>query len=120
MKIAITAAGDNIDSQVDPRFGRAQSFIVCDTASGEWESVSNSVNLNAMQGAGIQTAQMLAKTGVEAVVTGHCGPKAFRVLNTAGIKVYSGASGTVAEALEAFKTGQLQAAGGPDVEGHWQ
>ncbi len=120
MKIAVTAAGEDMSAQVDPRFGRAQSFIVCDTESGEWELVSNSVNLNAMQGAGIQTAQMLAKTGVAAVVTGHCGPKAFRVLDAAGIKVYSGASGTVTEALDAFKNGQLQAASGPDVEGHWQ
>lgn len=120
MKIAITTSGQDMDAQIDPRFGRAQAFIIFDTESGDWQLLANSVNLNAVQGAGIQTAQMLAKAGVSAVLTGHCGPKAFRVLDAAGIKVYSGVSGGVSEAVEAFKNGQLSAAGGPDVQGHWQ
>lgn len=120
MKIAISAARQDKDAQVDPRFGRAHSFIVCDLDSGEWQLLENSPNLNAVQGAGIQTARMLARCGVGAVITGHCGPKAFRVLDAAEIKVYTGFAGTVSEALAAFQNAELSPAAAPDVEGHWQ
>ena len=119
MKIAVTTTGQDLNAQVDSRFGRAQGFIVYDSDSGNWQLIANSVNLNAVQGAGTQTAQMIAESGTQAVLTGHCGPKAYRVLNAAGIKVYAGASGTVAEALDAFKNGKLTESAGPDVEGHW-
>lgn len=119
MKIAVTTTGQDLDAQVDPRFGRAQGFIVFDTDTGDWQLIPNSVNLNAAQGAGIQTAQMISESGAKAVLTGHCGPKAYRVLNAAGVKIYAGASGTVSEAVDAFKSGKLTASTGPDVEGHW-
>lgn len=120
MKIAVSASGQDEKATVDPRFGRAHSFMIFDSDSGEWLHVQNSPNLNAVQGAGIQTAEMLARSGVEAVLTGHCGPKAFRVLNAAGIRLYTGLDGTVAEALASYQSGQLVAATGPDVQGHWQ
>lgn len=120
MKVAVSVSGHDKDAQVDPRFGRAQSFMVCDLDSGEWKEIENSPNLNAVQGAGIQTAQMLAGCGVGAVLTGHCGPKAFRVLDAAGITVYTGLAGTALEAFAAYQNGQLTAATGADVEGHWQ
>lgn len=120
MKIAVSAAGQDANAQVDPRFGRAHSFMIHDLISGEWQAIENSPNLNAVQGAGIQAAEMMAKHGVKAVLTGHCGPKAFRVLNAAGIRVYTGLACSVSEALAAFQSGQLKEALSPDVEGHWQ
>lgn len=120
MKIAISTAGEDVNAQVDPRFGRARSFMVCELDSGEWQLLENSPNLNAVQGAGIQTAEILAKCGVDAVLTGHCGPKAFRVLRAAGIKVYTGLECTVSEALRAYQNGELSCATAPDVEGHWR
>jgi len=71
-----------------------------------------------VQGAGIQTAEMLANSGVEAVMTGHCGPKAFRVLNAAKISIYIGYTGTVLGALNAYQTGEIKPAENADVEGH--
>ncbi len=119
MKVAVTARDKNLDSMVDSRLGRCSWFIVADTATGQYEVVSNDQNLNAAQGAGIQAAEKASRQGVAAVITGHCGPKAFRVFKAAGIKVFCGAEGTVAEALENFKSGNLQEADGADVEGHW-
>ena len=119
MKIAITSQGDTLESPVDPRFGRAPWFIIVDTESGEFEAVNNEQNLNAPQGAGIQAALHVSHAGAQALVTGHCGPNAHRTLSTAGIKVYTGAEGTVAEAVEAFKAGKFQSTSSPDVEGHW-
>ncbi len=119
MKVCITSQGRDLSAQLDPRFGRAAAFIIVDTDGGDFQVVDNKQNLQAAQGAGIQAAQTVAGTGVKVVITGHCGPKAYRTLAAAGVKIYSGASGTVAEALEAFKAGKLSDTGGPDVEGHW-
>ncbi len=119
MLICITSQGDSLDSQVDPRFGRAAQFIIVDTDTGEFKAVDNIQNLQAAQGAGIQAAQAVASAQAQAVVTGHCGPKAFATLKAAGIAVHTGASGTVSGALESYKNGEFQAASGADVEGHW-
>jgi predicted Fe-Mo cluster-binding NifX family protein len=119
MKVAISCSGDSMDAPVDPRFGRAAKFIVLDTDTGAFEVHDNAQNLNAAQGAGIQSAEAVSRLGAEAVITGHCGPKAFRTLQAAGVKVVIGAKGTVAEAVEAFKKGELKPAEAADVEGHW-
>ena len=119
MKIAITAMGDNLDSEVDPRFGRARYFIVADDKTGDYKALSNTQNLNAAQGAGIQSAQNVIDAGCVVVISGHFGPKAFAVLGAAGVKAISGASGKVRDAIEQFKQGKLKPSGGPDVEGHW-
>ena len=119
MKIAVTAQGQDSGSQVDPRFGRAMYFIVIDSDSGQCTAHSNELNVNAAQGAGIQAARAVAQLGVAAVLTGNVGPKAFAALQAAGIQVYLGASGTVAEAVAQWKAGSLQPAGKPNVEGHW-
>jgi len=119
MKVAVTSQGTELTSAVDPRFGRARYFLVVDTETGDVQAVNNDVNLNAVQGAGIQAGKSVAATGAEAVLTGHVGPKALATLLAAGIKVYPGASGTVAEALEQFKAGNLKPTESADVEGHW-
>jgi predicted Fe-Mo cluster-binding NifX family protein len=119
MKIAVTSEGSTLEAAVDPRFGRCKYFIVVDTDTGAFEAVDNVQNLNAAQGAGIQSAETVVNQGAEAVLTGHCGPKAFRTLSTGEVKIYVGVEGTVREAVEAFKAGKLQASENADVEGHW-
>ena len=119
MKIVISSQGESPDSEVDPRFGRAQHFLVYDTETDAYTPLSNTQNLQAQQGAGIQAGRTVADTGAQAVLTGNCGPKAFRVLNEAGIKVYVGVQGTVRGAVEAFQKGELTEATSANVEGHW-
>jgi predicted Fe-Mo cluster-binding NifX family protein len=119
MKVVVTSQGNDRESEVDPRFGRASCFLVVDTETGEESVVDNSQTLNAAQGAGVQAAQTVAGLKVDAVLTGHCGPKAFRVLRSAGIEVYLGAEGTVGEAIEKMRAGKYSVALNPDVEGHW-
>ena len=99
--------------------GRAAWFIISDSETGEFEAVKNEQNLAAAQGAGIQSAQLVVNHGAQAVLTGHCGPKAFRVLKAANVRIYVGVDGTVQDALEKFKAGSLQEAAEADVEGHW-
>ena len=119
MKIAVTTSGDNLAAPLDSRFGRAARILIYNTDTKGFQSVDNSQNLNAPQGAGIQAAQNVANAGANAVITGHCGPKAFRVLQAAGIKVYNCEAATVQDALILLENGKLQAESAADVEGHW-
>jgi len=119
MIIVVSASGKTLDAQVDPRFGRAAFFVAVDSESGAFQAHDNVQNLNAAQGAGIQSAETVSRLGAEVVITGNCGPKAFRTLSAAGIKIVVGAQGTVAEAIEAFKSGALAPTDAPNVEGHW-
>ena len=119
MKIAITSQGNSMDSPVDPRLGRAQGFIITDETAKDFQYVDNTQNLNAASGAGIQAAQNIISLGAEVVITGNCGPKAFSVLSTGNVRVYTGASGTVAEALKQFNNSTLKKADQANVTGHW-
>ncbi len=114
MKICVTSENANLNSQVDPRFGRCQYFIIVDTDTFEFEAVGNP-NLEATGGAGIQSAQLVASKQAKAVVTGNVGPNAFQTLTAAGIEVFTGAAGTVKEAIEKYKKGEFKAAASPSV-----
>jgi predicted Fe-Mo cluster-binding NifX family protein len=119
MKIAITAQGQDLSSQLDTRFGRAKWLIVYDTETDSFQATDNTVNLNAVSGAGIQTAQNVANLGVEAVITGNVGPNAFKTLNAAGIKIFLAEIQTVQKAIDLFKAGKLREVNNANVEGHW-
>lgn len=119
MKIVFTTSGSDLNAPLDSRFGRSPKFLVYDLESETFEVVDNQQNLNAAQGAGIQSAEAAARLGGKALVTGHCGPKAFRVLLAAGIKIFNTDARTVAEALEHYRAGKLTEAKSADVEGHW-
>ncbi len=119
MKVVVTSQGSDLNSQVDPRFGRAKNFIVVDTDTEEFSVHDNTQNLNAAQGAGIQAARTVVDLGVAVVITGNVGPKAFTTLQAGNVKVYPGAAGTVKAAVEEFKEGRLDEADKANVKGHW-
>ncbi len=119
MKLAISSSGSALDAAVDQRFGRAESFIIYDTDTGAFKVIDNEQNLNAAQGAGIQSAQHVVNAGAEALITGHTGPKAFKVLQAGKIAIYLTGPATVSGAIEAWKAGTLEQITSADVEGHW-
>jgi len=119
LKLAITTTGQTLDATMDRRFGRAGGFLVFDLETEAYTVVDNNQNLQAAQGAGIQAAQQVVNAGAQAVITGHCGPKAFRVLSAAGVAIYNCDAETVVQAIDQYKSGQLQPAQSADVEGHW-
>ncbi|MFC1935448.1 NifB/NifX family molybdenum-iron cluster-binding protein [Chloroflexota bacterium] len=118
MRIAISATGPDLDSEVDPRFGRCQYFIVVDPETMEFEAVENT-SLAAASGAGIATAQVIANKGVEVVLTGNCGPNAYQTLAAAGVQVVTVVMGKVRDAIEEYKVGRFQAISQPSVGGHF-
>ena len=118
MKIAITATAASLDAEIDPRFGRCQYFVIADPDTMEFEALENS-GATAGGGAGISTAQTIAGKGIEAVLTGNCGPNAYQVLTAAGIKVVTGVSGKVQDAIQNYKSGKLKASSQPNVAEHF-
>jgi predicted Fe-Mo cluster-binding NifX family protein len=119
MKIAITSLGQDLNSQVDPRFGRAAYILIVDTVHDGVDVLDNSENINAFKGAGIQAAAMVSKMGAEVLLTGYCGPNAHKTLQAAGIKVANDVSGKVKDAVEALIEGNLEFADSANVEAHW-
>lgn len=117
MKIAVTSRGKNLDAPLDPRFGRAACFVLVNTDDMTAEALENA-NASLGGGAGIQAAQTMADQGVQAVLTGNCGPNAYRTLEAANIAVVVGMQGTVREAVEQFKAGQTASADAPNVSSH--
>lgn len=107
MRIAISSENGSLDGNMDPRFGRAAGFIIYDEQSGENTYIDNTKNLNATQGAGIQAAQSIVDAHVGAIITGYCGPKAYKVLESAGIKIYVCSKVNVREAIEKFRNNEL-------------
>ena len=90
MRIAVTSQGNELSSEIDPRFGRCSWFILVDTDDDSWEAVDNTSSRQAAHGAGIQSAQTVARRGADVVLTGHCGPKAFDALTAGGVKIVEG------------------------------
>lgn len=119
MKLAFSASGDDLVAPLNGRFGRAPKFLVYDLDTDTFAVVDNQQSLDAAQGAGIQAAENVVHSGARGVVTGHCGPKAFRVLSAAGVAVFTTDAPTVASALARYRAGALVELTRADVEGHW-
>ena len=109
-KIAVSSQGNNLDSQMDPRFGRAAYFLVFDDQDGSFVVLDNGASREMSSGAGIQAAEAVARSGAKTVLSGVVGPKALTALEAAGLKVVQGAEGSVKEALQAFKRDGLASA----------
>ena len=119
MKVAVTSKGKELTSEIDPRFGRAPFIIIVDTETMSFEALDNSTNVNAFKGAGIQAATMVADKGAEVLLTGYCGPNAFKTVAAAGLKVVNDISGTVEEVIAKFKEGGLKYSDAANTDGHW-
>lgn len=119
MKIAITSTGTDLDSPVDPRFGRAAYILIVDAESMDFEVLDNAGNIKVFKGAGIGAATMISDRQADILLTGFCGPNAFKTLKAAGIKVAGDVRGTVRDAVAAFLGGGIKLAAEPNVQGHW-
>jgi len=117
MKIAVSSSGKDLDSQVDPRFGRCAYFVIVETDSMSFEAFDNE-NIALGGGAGIQSAQFVASKGAEAVITGNCGPNAVQTLSASRVKVFVGQSGTVREVIEKYVRGDIKSTSTPNVADH--
>lgn len=118
MKICVSAESNSLDAPIDPRFGRCPYFVIVDSENMQFEVIQNMAS-GATGGAGIQAAQTIASRGAKVLITGNVGPNAFQALSAAGIKIVTGAFGTVREVVEKYKRGELGETGAPTVGGHF-
>lgn len=122
MKILVSTAKGGLDDEVNPLFGRCQTFTIVDVdEKGKKINGAKVVPNPAWQqggGAGIAAAQKVADIGASAVITGNCGPNAMVVLKQAGIKVYA-ASGKVKAAVGSFLANKLENIDSQSVPGHF-
>jgi predicted Fe-Mo cluster-binding NifX family protein len=118
MKIAVSSTGPALNDEIDARFGRCSYFLIVDPDSWEFEAVRNP-NTAVGGGAGIQSAQLMGNKGVSVVLTGNCGPNAFQTFDAAGIRVITGVSGSIRQAVENYKSGKLNDVSSPNVESHF-
>jgi predicted Fe-Mo cluster-binding NifX family protein len=119
MKIIITASSNTIEGPFNPRFGRADYFMLYDSDSQEWSAFQNPA-ADARGGAGPQAVQFIAGKNPDVVISGRYGPSAYTALEASGIKTYIANTGTVNEVLGQFLDGQLNevaAATGPSMHG---
>lgn len=107
MKICITSQGRDLESSVDPRFGRCQYFLIIDIDTLQFEALENPY-IATRGGAGIQSAGLVAKKDAKVVLTGNVGPNAFETLNAAGVEVIAGVTGKVQDVIEKYLKGEYK------------
>jgi predicted Fe-Mo cluster-binding NifX family protein len=117
MKIVVTAEGKDLNAPASSRFGRCPTYIFVDSESMAFQAVPNPA-MSSPGGAGIQAAQFVVEQGAKAVLTANVGPNAMDVLQAAGVSVYMFRGGSVQEAVEAYKAGQLPSATEANVRSH--
>jgi predicted Fe-Mo cluster-binding NifX family protein len=118
LKIGVSASSGSLEAAIDARFGRCPYFLIVDTETMQFEAVPNG-SMNMAHGAGIQAAQTVAGQGVQAVLTGNIGPNAYQALSAAGIRIVTGVTGTVREAIVSYEKGKLKETSSPSVGGHF-
>ena len=118
MKIAVSTSGEDLSSQVEPRFGRCPKFLIVDTETMNFEIIPNEARDTA-HGAGVGAARIVVSKGVDAVLTGNVGPNAYSALTASNIQVFTRVSGSIKEALIRLFKNELKPASKPSVDGHF-
>lgn len=117
MRFAVTAIRPELSSPIEQRFGRARYLLIVDLPDLTMTAIDNREEMRASQDVGMRAAQRVIEAKADALITGHCGPKAFRALQAAGVTVYKVSDSSVAEALNSYSEGELTPAvsGDPDM-----
>jgi len=118
MKVAVSSSGTHLDSPIDPRFGRCAYFVIVNTDDMSFEAFDNE-GIALGGGAGIQSSQFVASKGAGAIITGNIGPNAVQTLSAVGIEMFTGQTGSVREAVERYRRGDIKPQGSPNVTDHY-
>ena len=117
MKIAVSSKDKNLNAEVDQRFGRCRYFLIVDSENMEFNTISNESSTS-FGGAGVKAAETVVNNGAEVLITGNIGPNAHRTLAAGNVKIYTGATGTVKDAIQSYKNGKLNETDNPNVGSH--
>lgn len=117
MKIAVSSTDKDLNAEVDQRFGRCKYFLIVDSENMEFNTISNESSM-ASGGAGIKAAETVVNNGADVLITGNIGPNAHRTLAAGNIKIYTGARGSIKDAIQSYKEGKLNETENPNVGSH--
>ena len=112
MLIGIPTRGNDLSAEVEQRFGRCPTFLIVDSETLEFHTVDNPAATMG-GGAGVRAAQQVVDEGVEAVIAGEVGPKAYEVLERAHVEVYARVSGSIRDAVDMVVSEMATGADGP-------
>jgi len=104
-KLAISSMGKNLSSKIAPIFDESPYFII--VGLGSFQAFRNP-NVGDSNDVGVQSAQFVVDKGAGAVITNNISLEAMNELRKLNVKVYSGISGTVSQALEWYMDGRLK------------
>ncbi len=88
MKTAVTSKGNNLDSCIDPRFGRCAYFAVYDSETDGVTFLDNPAK-DSESGAGPAAVAFIARQGVKRIVSGEFGMKIKGILDDLKIEMVS-------------------------------
>ncbi|MBN2456598.1 MAG: hypothetical protein JXB29_08720 [Sedimentisphaerales bacterium] len=102
MKVAVPSDGPNMDANVAHRLSAAEYLLIIDVESGEFEALPESINLH-QRGSGVRTIVTAVSKGANAILTGYCGPSIVSQLESSGVEILTGITGTVRGALDQYR-----------------
>ncbi len=108
-KIAISSTGNNLESEVDARFGRCSYFLIInveDKKIKDFKAIENTAKAQ-MGGAGISAGEIVAKQKVDAIITINLGPRAFSIFDQFKIEIYHG-EGKIKDVVQELIEGKLK------------
>jgi len=117
LKICLTAITNNLESQLDSRFGRSNYFIIMDPEKIQYEAIKNNI-AKVSERAGVLAAQIMVDKGIRFVITGNIGTRAMQALKTAGIEICIERNNTVKDAIAKFRRGEIKKTDTPSVCGY--
>ena len=86
MKVALTSTGNNLESNLDQRFGRCAFFVIYDIETKGMEFIPNP-NKDALEGAGPASVQLVASRDIEKIISGEFGIKIKSLLDSLKIQM---------------------------------
>ncbi len=113
MRIAAAVEGKELSDMIAPHMGAASHILIMDTESVSFEVKENRIDPSLAQGSGLQTCRNLIEFGADLLITGACGPRAFRKLEALGIRVLAGAEGAAGNSIRRVIDNDLSPSQGP-------
>jgi len=102
--ICIAATGPTMNAQVAPLFGRAPYFLL--VGLGTFKAIPNP-NIGDRTGVGVQSAQLVVSEGARIVITNDLAVKAMEELMRLRVQVFTGVTGTAAQAVDWYQNNRL-------------
>jgi predicted Fe-Mo cluster-binding NifX family protein len=102
---ALIAVSENRgeESAIDSRFGRAAYFMIYDVENNNIIDIDENRFRNEEHGVGIKTAGFAVGKGCSLIIGAQPGPKAEEILNHGNIEIFVITSGSVREAVAAYR-----------------